>query len=60
MTAIDAIRDPVLRTRAQCNRELMQLRVALDETSDPEEIAEIEQDIERVQDSLDSLNMCFN
>jgi hypothetical protein len=59
MTAIDAIRDPVARTRAQCSRDLMQLRMALDETSDPQEIAEIEHDIEQVQGRLDSLNMCF-
>jgi hypothetical protein len=59
MTAIDAIRDPVARTRAQCSRDLMHLRMALDEASDPQDIAEIENDIDQVQGRLDSLTMCF-
>lgn len=59
MIAIDLIRDPVARTRAQLNAHLMLLRTELGDAEDPGRIAEIEGEIEQAQGQLESLDMCF-
>lgn len=59
MTTFDRIRDPVARTRAQLQAEIMTLQVSISETGDREEIADLESDLERATSALASLDMCF-
>ena len=59
MTAIDLIRDPVARARAQLNAHLMLLRTELGDAEDSARITEIEGEIEQAQRQLESLDMCF-
>ncbi len=59
-TTFDRIRDPVARTRAMLQAEIMNLKVWISESTDPDELTEFEIDLERATGQLESLDMCFH